>query len=144
EQYLVALREGDKRTEYCLQCEPASWPFHLTPSVARIVFAILQEAINNARKHAKASHIWVTLEYQPGGGEAALLIASVRDDGRGFNLEQIEGSYDERYSFGLHNMKERTDLIDASLQIESTPGAGTIIHLAIPWQDATSPPAPTP
>ncbi len=133
EQYLTAMRESDKRARYQLIYENGQQIRQLAPSTARIVFAILQEAINNARKHAQASAIIVTLKCEEDAQRH--LLASVGDDGLGFNVKQVEGSYEERYSFGLLNMKERAELIDAELRIDSSK-EGTLIHMDVPWRIA--------
>jgi signal transduction histidine kinase len=93
-----------------------------------VVFYIAEEAVNNARKHAKAAHIWVRLK--PAGEELALL--EVRDDGVGFSAESVEANYDGRGSLGMINMRERTELLNGVLTINSTEGKGTCISLIIP------------
>ncbi|MDQ4076885.1 MAG: ATP-binding protein, partial [Chloroflexota bacterium] len=130
EQYLAGMREGDKRTRYHLVLRDDVQNHHLALSASRMIFAVLQEAVNNARKHAQADNIWVTLQHAEGTGQR-ILEAAVRDDGVGFDLEQAEAAYDERYSFGLANMKERAQLIDANLHLKSD-GGGTTVCLAVP------------
>jgi signal transduction histidine kinase len=141
EQYLAAMREGDRRMNYHLTRDEALHNYDLSPSVSRMVFAILQEAINNARKHAQGQNVWVSLRCDEGGDEP-WLNAVVRDDGAGFDLEQVEGSYDERYSFGLLNMRERAQLIDARLRFRSERGHGTIVSVEVPLRVVTHEPAP--
>lgn len=64
--------------------------------------------------------------------ENDLFIARIADDGIGFNLLDIQLDYDMRGSLGLINMQERTERIDGSLRIDSTPGIGTTITLILP------------
>lgn len=90
-------------------------------------FFILEEAINNAKKHAAPQNIWVTLTNANGE-----LLARVRDDGQGFNVADVEGSYAQRSSLGLVNMRERARLINGTLTIESKPGHGTVVSLVAP------------
>ena len=97
------------------------------PHVEGAIFFILEEAITNARKHAEPQNIWVDLRRQNGE-----LVAQVRDDGQGFDIVQVEGSYDERTSLGLVNMRERASLIGGSLTIESKRGEGTRVTLTAP------------
>ena len=92
-----------------------------------VIFAIIEEALSNARKHAQASDIEVRL-WQ----ESDLFIASVADDGVGFDLQDIQQDYDSRGSLGMLNMQERAERIDGSLRIDSTPGSGTTITLIVP------------
>lgn len=85
---------------------------------------IMQEAINNAVKHAEPQHIDVRLVSRPGA--AALTIA---DDGSGFDL----GRPTRADAWGLLGMRERAASIDADLELVSEPGAGTTI--TIDWTD---------
>jgi signal transduction histidine kinase len=84
----------------------------------REVWRIAQEAITNVERHAEASHLSVRWECD--GQEAFLTIA---DDGHGF-LPGRAGRVD---SFGITGMRERADAIGASLEIDSAPGAGTMV-----------------
>lgn len=102
-----------------------------TPRVEGALFSIIQEAVGNAKKHAQPQNIWITAQRQ---GEKMLL--SVRDDGRGFDVTQIESSYAQQGSLGLLNMKERADIAQAKLLISSEPGKGTTVTLAVPIPSA--------
>ena len=90
-------------------------------------FIIIQEAVNNARKHARSDVITIYLYT-----EEDTFVASVRDRGRGFNLAAVESSYNTRGSLGLLNMKERARLIGADLRIRSDTGQGTTVELRMP------------
>ncbi|MDQ7028660.1 MAG: ATP-binding protein [Ardenticatenia bacterium] len=106
---------------------PERLPF-LAPLAARTLFAIIQEAINNARKHAKgATGIWVTVSV-----EDEWLDVEIRDDGEGFDLKAVESRYEELGSLGLVNMKERAELIDAQFRLQSEPGKGTRVLIRVP------------
>lgn len=99
--------------------------------VASAIFAIVQEAVNNARKHAKASNLWIQIR------EANdYLVVHVEDDGLGFDKAAVEREYDNQSnSFGLLNMRERAALIEGELIIESSemmPEQGTIVMLRVP------------
>ena len=104
------------------------------PLVEGATFFILEEAIKNAKKHADPQHIWVTL--QSNNGE---LFAEVRDDGQGFDVVEVEGSYDQRTSLGLINMRERARLINGLLTIESKPTEGTTVTLTAPLSGEEEP-----
>ncbi len=93
-----------------------------------VIFYIIEEAVNNARKHAEAAHIWVRL--RPIQDDLALL--EIQDDGLGFDVKSVTASYEHRGSLGMINLRERTELVSGVLNIESTPGAGTHIQVAIP------------
>jgi signal transduction histidine kinase len=82
---------------------------------------ILQEALTNVDRHAKADHVDVVWDVR--GGNFELVVS---DDGRGF--ETARGVRDSAY--GLVGMRERADVIGARLSIESRPGQGTIVRVA--------------
>jgi signal transduction histidine kinase len=84
-------------------------------------FRIVQEALSNVARHARARHIEVTLTAQ----DVALAV-TVRDDGVGFNIERLRGG------LGLVGMSERAALAGGSLDIESVPGAGTTVRARFP------------
>lgn len=93
-----------------------------------VIFYIIEEATNNARKHANALHIWVRL--RPFESEIALL--EIEDDGMGFDVEAVNRSYDKRGSLGMINLRERTELVNGLLNVDSAPGKGTRIQVYIP------------
>ena len=93
-----------------------------------VVFAIAEEAVNNARKHAEAAHIWLRMkEIEPD-----IVLLEIEDDGVGFNVHEMEVSYNNRGSLGMVNMRERTKLVSGVVSIESTEGKGTRIQIVIP------------
>ncbi|RME31341.1 MAG: GAF domain-containing protein [Thermoflexia bacterium] len=92
-----------------------------------IIFYILEEAISNARKHARASNIWVRMRTQ-----GDLFIAEVEDDGVGFDPTILERGYEERGSLGMLNMKERAELAGGKFFIRSAPGQGTTVRVEVP------------
>lgn len=105
---------------------PANMP-RLAAEKEAAIFIIIQEAVTNARKHARSDTITIYL-YE----EEDTFVASVRDRGRGFNLAAVEALYTNRGSLGLLNMKERARLIGADLRIKSEQGQGTTVELRLP------------
>jgi signal transduction histidine kinase len=93
-----------------------------------VIFFITEEAVNNARKHARAPHIAVTLR-SLGQGIALL---EITDDGAGFDVEAVNRAYDKRGSLGMINLRERAELVNGLLNIQSTPGKGTSVQVYIP------------
>jgi signal transduction histidine kinase len=93
-----------------------------------VIFYIIEEAIGNARKHAQAENVWIRLYLQ----DHNRLIVEVEDDGKGFDVEAVQTTYDERGSLGLINMYERAELVDGRLTISSAPDRGTQIKLLVP------------
>jgi len=95
-----------------------------------VVFYIAEEAINNARKHAEAEHVWVRLTRR---GDQFVL--EVEDDGVGFNVGAIDANYEQRGSLGMVNMRERTELVNGELHIKSAEGEGTCITVTVPLME---------
>jgi len=98
-----------------------------------VVFYIAEEAINNARKHAEAEHIWVRLERRDD-----MFILEVEDDGVGFNVGAVDANYEQRGSLGIVNMRERAELVNGVLHIESAEGRGTCITVYVPLTDESA------
>jgi signal transduction histidine kinase len=94
-----------------------------------IIFYLIEEAVNNARKYAKASLIRVSVERQ---GE--MLVIQINDNGIGFDTGAVNEKYAQgkSASFGMVNMRERAALLDGTIQIESARGRGTTITVVIP------------
>jgi signal transduction histidine kinase len=88
------------------------------------IFAIVQEAINNAKKHAYAQHMAIVVDRQDDD-----LTVTIRDDGTGFDLKEVDAEYGQRGSLGLLNMRERADMLSGELSIETDPGQGTAVRL---------------
>jgi signal transduction histidine kinase len=102
----------------------------LDDAVAATVFAIVQEAVTNAKKHASPRDVWLRLS-----GEDGWLQVVIEDNGAGFDPEAVNQGYDKRGSIGLLTMRERADLIDGHLAIESNctaPRPGTKVTLRVP------------
>jgi signal transduction histidine kinase len=93
-----------------------------------VIFYIAEEAVNNARKHAAASNIWVRLKQL----ETGLALLEIQDDGMGFDVNAVTKAYDQRGSLGMINLRERTELVNGLLNIQSQPGKGTLIQVYVP------------
>jgi two-component system nitrate/nitrite sensor histidine kinase NarX len=94
----------------------------LAPDLQVQVLHIVQEALSNVRKHARASRVWLDVQQQPEWR------FEVRDDGSGFDSEAgVDDSH-----VGLRIMRERAARIGARVELFSTPGAGTSVLLTLP------------
>ena len=93
-----------------------------------VLFYIVEEAINNARKHAAAANIWVRLRELDTG----LALLEVQDDGIGFDVNAVNKAYDRRGSLGMINLRERAELVNGLLNIQSQHGRGTLIQVYVP------------
>jgi signal transduction histidine kinase len=126
-QYAENLRENDKLP---VQVDAENYRDCLDSEAQGVVFAIVEEAVNNAKKHAHASRIWVQLAVQ-----GDMFVAQVVDNGRGFDVQALERDYSSRGSLGMVNLKERAELVGGTINIESTPGQGTRITLIVPLEE---------
>jgi two-component system sensor histidine kinase DegS len=90
-----------------------------------VVLRVVQEALQNVRKHSGASSVVVASDIE---GDDWLL--TVRDDGRGFDVGAVAAR--GRRNFGLQFMQERAELIGARFEVHSRPEGGTLVQLAIP------------
>lgn len=97
----------------------------LTEARQTVVLRIVQEALQNVRKHGGASSVIVASVID---GEEWIL--TVRDDGRGFDVEAMVAR--GRRNFGLQFMQERAELIGAHFEVQSRTDGGTTVRLAIP------------
>jgi len=93
----------------------------LDDDVQLVVYRVAQEALTNASRHSGAARVELTLTRSPQGVEL-----DVADDGRGFAFEQSERG------LGIGGMRERALLVGGRLTIESRPGHGTSVRLAVP------------
>lgn len=100
-------------------------------TVETALYRICQESMTNAAKYADANKIVVRLE---DSGDRAELF--VKDDGCGFDTDQIriQGT-----GLGLYGMRERANLLGGTVNIQSAPGQGTVIHVMIPLTDKGEP-----
>jgi signal transduction histidine kinase len=99
----------------------------LPGSLEATVFRIVQEALNNARKHGTPSAVEVTTKFQPNSLEV-----SVRDNGVGVDVPAMQATLDTTRHFGLVSMRERTELEKGTFQLVSSPGEGAEVRLAFP------------
>jgi signal transduction histidine kinase len=90
-----------------------------------VVLRVVQEALQNVRKHAAASTAFVATRI-----DGADWVVEVRDDGRGFDPGAVPAP--GRRNYGLQFMRERAELIGAGLDVRSWPDGGTVVRLAIP------------
>lgn len=95
-------------------------PTHLKSEI----FRIIQEAMNNAAKHAHASMVTVSMLSDHGN-----LILGIRDNGVGFDTKQFTGGHVSQQGIGLRSMRERAESTGGFFSIRSFPGSGTTIEV---------------
>jgi len=113
----------------------ANLPIHIEAIVAgrlptaaeTTLYRIVQEALTNAVKHAKASNVWIRA-----WREDLTQCCTIRDDGAGFKIRRGPGA--PHKGLGLIAMRERVSAVGGTLQIESRPGHGTEISIRLPLE----------
>jgi two-component system nitrate/nitrite sensor histidine kinase NarX len=118
----TTLRKFELQTGLRTTLEISGHGLPLSGDVQIQVLHIVQEALSNVRKHARASQVWLDVQQQP------VWRFEVRDDGVGFALN--DGAIDETH-VGLHIMSERAQRIGAALQVLSSPGKGSSVRLTL-------------
>ena len=100
----------------------------LTSGMRVTIFRIAQEAITNVIRHANASQIAISLDYQ-----VDKIILRITDDGQGFDVDQVLSQQaSESPAWGLLGIQERAALVNGSCAIISHPGQGTTVALTVP------------
>jgi signal transduction histidine kinase len=113
----------------------ANLPIHIDATVSgrlptateTTLYRIVQEALTNAVKHAKASNVWIRA-----WREDFTQCCSIRDDGAGFKMRRGHGA--PRKGLGLVTMRERVSAVGGTLQIESRLGHGTEVSIRLPLE----------
>jgi len=115
----------EERSTFKLEFSSRGEPKPLSAPRMRQLFYIFRELLNNIEKHANASRMSMEMIWNP---DCLNLI--VVDNGKGFDMNQIQfGSH-----FGLKFMKERVELLNGSLAVDSTVGSGTRVVVQIPYE----------
>lgn len=96
----------------------------LAPAVEVQAIRIIQEALSNVRKHARASAAWVRV-----GKDDEWITISIQDDGEGFDIGALDGKAPR---FGLQMMRERAEGVGGRFTIETAPGEGAEVKVMLP------------
>jgi signal transduction histidine kinase len=97
------------------------------------LFRVIQEALTNAARHAKAKHVEVTLDW-----DAAQVSLRIADDGQGFDLQEATARAKGGQHLGLWSMRERIEQLGGRLRIDSQLGSGTTIQATVPLTEVTN------
>ncbi len=107
--------------------QPTGFKKRLPPEMETALYRIIQESLTNIAKHSQAHAVTITLRE-----DTDAVYATISDDGKGFDLEELQRTQDRDRGLGLIGMHERAHLLDGTLSIESAPGKGTTIQFRIP------------
>jgi signal transduction histidine kinase len=94
----------------------------LSPEEELSLYRISQEGLSNIARHSKASFAEINLSYKEGAVQLTIM-----DNGCGFNLPETTSVFAKQGHFGLLGLYERAELIGAKLNIQTSPGKGTIL-----------------
>lgn len=113
-----------------------AWEFHssaaecvLAPPADMTLFRVVQEAINNIARHARAHRVIITVQPETEG-----ITVEVSDDGVGFDVGEKLDPGRRQLSLGLLGMQERLATVNGRLQIQSTPSQGTRLRIFVPCE----------
>ena len=98
----------------------------LPPGLQEVLFRIVQEGFANIARHARASHVWLSL-YQ----QEEFLLLEIGDDGQGFDISHKPGNSGSG-GMGMQNIHERMQAFHGTVQVWSMPDQGTTLQIAIP------------
>ncbi len=97
------------------------------------IYRILQETLNNVKKHAAATQVNVSAIFSEDQ-----IILTVQDNGQGFEVPEAMTDFASSGSFGMMGLQERAQLFGGNVVVQSEPAKGTTIHLVIPRQSKLS------
>jgi len=109
----------------------ASMPVKRLPAHVEVVlFRIVQEALANVARHARATHVDMRLSH-----DERMISVAVSDNGVGFDVEKALGRVGPAGSVGLLGMQERARLLGGQMDVHSRPGGGTTVRVEVPLTD---------
>jgi two-component system CheB/CheR fusion protein len=117
---------GHSRVPVQFQCT-GPWEARLPPQVETTLYRVVQEALTNVAKHARAGRVSLILNRH-----ADDVLVIVEDDGAGFDEENGAAPARARRGLGLAGMKQRVRAVGGDLQIESIPGGGATVFVRVP------------
>lgn len=113
-------QDGQTNTQIVIKGETCE----LQDAIEVTIFRIVQEALNNMRRHAQAAEATVTLEFH-----TETIKVSVQDNGKGFALPKRMSTLTAEGKLGLAGMQQRAKSLDGTFDIQSEPGKGTLISV---------------
>lgn len=121
------VQDFEERTKIHASIELIGREMRLPSGMEVAIFRLVQETFSNVLKHANASYISLELTFQ-----AQMVKIAVKDNGTGFDVGMIEAKIAKGSHFGLMGMRERVELLEGRMDIESSPNAGSKISMLIP------------
>jgi len=128
-----AIRQAE-RAGLQVHVEADSLPEELAADRAVVCFRIVQEAVTNVLRHAKATQLDVVVRTTDSG-----FTLIVKDNGVGFRASESMTEVEGRWSIGLVGMRERARAVGGYLKLHSALGRGTEVFAHIPWRQSGKP-----
>jgi PAS domain S-box-containing protein len=129
--------EVQLRTNLKFECRLISLSQRLPLDIELQLFRIVQEAVNNTEKYARAKSVKLSIRVQ-----ADSVVLKIQDDGQGFDAKTLKAGKKIRHGLGLTNMRERALSLAGTFEIKSLPGRGTDIVVRVPLKTAKKSPKP--
>jgi len=128
-QYIQSFEEKTRlATQFAVIGREGRLPSHLEVAL----FRMIQDLLNNVQMHAHANRVQVSLDFRD-----ELVIATVEDDGSGFDVSELQAHGSERKGLGLAALAERAELLGGRVQIDSRVGRGTRVRIELPVSEAS-------
>lgn len=121
------VQDFEERTSIRSVFETSGREKRISTALEAAMFRLVQEAFNNAFKHAEASYMSLDIAYLE---ETIRMV--IKDNGKGFHTDLAEAQAKKSAKFGLMGMKERVDLLMGEIVIDSAIGQGTTITIQVP------------
>jgi two-component system sensor histidine kinase DegS len=99
----------------------------LPPHTEVTIFRVIQHLLNNVKKHARATHVQISLAV-----EHDRAVATVEDDGEGFDANAAMSASQQRKTIGLISMREQIEMLGGEMKIDSAPGRGARVEFWLP------------
>ena len=126
------VQDFEERTKIRAVFETTGKEQRLPSAMEAAIYRLVQEAFNNALKHAEPTYIMMELVFLQNK-----IQLTITDNGKGFNVEQVESRAKIHSQFGLIGMRERVQLLQGEMDIRSNPGQGTKIQITVPIEAKT-------
>ena len=122
-------RDFGRRTRLTIDLENTPLPV-LSDAVSISFYRFVQETLTNVARHANATKVIVVLRHEDGK-----IMASVKDDGIGFDAEKSMHLAEQRSGIGLVGLRDRFELLNGWLEIDSAPDQGTTVTAYVPYEE---------
>ncbi|WP_435922733.1 sensor histidine kinase [Paenibacillus sp. DYY-L-2] len=121
------VHDFEEKTKIRATFETRGKEHRMSSAMEAAIFRLVQEALTNAAKHAYPTYVAVDITYQ-----AQMVRIVIQDNGLGFKVDQLDTRSKGHTHFGLIGMRERVELLEGRMEIESAANIGTKIIIHIP------------